>query len=125
MNRATTIAISILIVLMTILSVLSVYVIKTFFPEYASIDSAVCCVSAFFTLYGIVTFITLGQKKGDAKDYSRTFLVLKAIKLFLTLAGVIFYVFFNKEMALPFLVTIVVYYVIYIVFEAIALAKLK
>jgi len=125
MNRATKIAIFILAVLMSIISAISVYVLKTYFPEYASITSAVYCVSAFFTLYGTVTFITLSQKRGDAKDYSSAFLVLKAIKLFLTLAGVIFYVFFNKEMALPFLVTIVVYYVIYTVFEAIALTKLK
>ncbi|MCQ2210143.1 MAG: hypothetical protein MJZ34_07605 [Paludibacteraceae bacterium] len=110
---------------MTIVNTISVYVISAYFPELQSINPAILGICVFFIIYGIITFFTLDKKKGDGQVYARTFILLKGIKLFLALTGVILFVFINKEMALPFIITFVVYYVIYTVFEAIALTKLK
>ncbi len=125
MKRSLLVAILILVGIMTILSLCVIVVIHKNFPEYNQIVPAITYVSLFFTLFGSVTLSTLDKKKGDAKGYSQTFLGLKVIKLFAAVAGFIFYVFFNKEMLFPFTIVFVIFYVIYTVYEAIILTKLK
>ena len=74
---------------------------------------------------GVITFLALEGVRNDAVKYTRAYMVLQGLKIILSVLVVAIYGFFNRELLLPFLVIFGVFFMIYLVFEAIALTKLK
>lgn len=114
-----------LVVLLSLLSFAANFVIDSRFPEYSGVKPAVAVSSAFFCLFGVLTFLALEGLRSDATRYTRAYMVLQGLKFILSILVVIVYAFFNRELLLPFLVIFGVFFMIYLVFEAIALTKLK
>ena len=73
----------------------------------------------------MITFLALEGVRNDAVKYTRAYMVLQGLKIILSVLVVAIYGFFNRELLLPFLVIFGVFFMIYLVFEAIALTKLK
>jgi uncharacterized membrane protein SirB2 len=99
------------------------YCIDQFFPMYSQVNGVLYFVALFFSLFGLLTFLLLNDRKDDSIKYSRMFLVLKGIRLFLSVIAVLIYIAANSSMAVPFTITFVIYYLIYTVFESIILLK--
>lgn len=114
-----------LVVVLALLSFVCNLVIDTRFPEYMGVKPAIALSSAFFCLIGVVTFLSLESLRSDAVKYTRAYLVLQGLKFILSILVVVVYAFVNREFLLPFLVIFGLYFVIYLVFEAFALTKLK
>lgn len=99
------------------------YCIDQFFPMYSQVNGVLYFVALFFSLFGLLTFLLLNDRKDDSIKYSRMFLVLKGVRLFLSVIAVLVYIAANSSMAVPFTITFVIYYLIYTVFESIILLK--
>lgn len=99
------------------------YCIDQFFPQYVEVKSVLVYVALFFSLFGLLTFLLLNDRKDDSIKYSRMFLVLKGVRLFLSVIAVLIYIAANSSMAVPFTITFVIYYLVYTVFESIILLK--
>ncbi|MBR5695833.1 MAG: hypothetical protein IKX43_06345 [Paludibacteraceae bacterium] len=125
MRRSVVVAEVAMVVLLSLLSFIANLVIDAHFPECSDVKPAIALSSAFFCLIGVVTFLALESLRKDAVKYTRAYMVLQGLKFILSLLVVIVYGFFNREQLLPFLVIFGVFFMIYLVFEAIALTKLK
>jgi uncharacterized membrane protein SirB2 len=90
---------------------------------YSQVNGVLYFVALFFSLFGLLTFLLLNDRKDDSIKYSRMFLVLKGIRLFLSVIAVLIYIAANSSMAVPFTITFVIYYLVYTVFESIILLK--
>ncbi|MCQ2216880.1 MAG: hypothetical protein MJZ33_00170 [Paludibacteraceae bacterium] len=123
--KPTTKVIWALTILMTIVSFATHICISKLYGDSTPLLNVIPFMSAFFILFGTLTIRALDSLKGDGQKYMRAFMVLKALKLFLALIAGAVYVVFNRELAAPFLIIFLVYYVIYLVFEVIASQKLN
>ena len=68
----------------------------------------------FFVILGIVTIKIVYSKP---KASVIILLVVKSIKILLSLAFILLYVIFNKENTTAFLISLLVYFIIYLLFE--------
>lgn len=125
MDPKTTKIIKLLFVVMMITMAVSFMTINHLFPGSTLLMGGVMAVALFFLCFGSFTFLTLDKAREDGMKYNRMFMALKTIKMFLALFGAVVFVLVNRELAVPFLVAFAIIYVIYTVFEAIALMKLK
>ncbi len=117
--------IKLLFVVMLTTMMVSYFTISSLFPGGNLLLGGVMSVALFFLCFGSFTFLTLDKAREDGMKYNRTFMALKTIKMFLALFGAVVFVLVNRELAVPFLIAFAIIYVIYTVFEAIALMKLK
>lgn len=123
MNNWVTKASCLLFVVMLASAIGMNYCIDQFFPMYSQVNGVLYFVALFFSLFGLLTFLLLNDRKDDSIKYSRMFLVLKGVRLFLSVIAVLIYIAANSSMAVPFTITFVIYYLIYTVFESIILLK--
>ena len=66
------------------------YCIDQFFPMYSQVNGVLYFVALFFSLFGLLTFLLLNDRKDDSIKYSRMFLVLKGVRLFLSVIAVLY-----------------------------------
>ena len=125
MRRAVIMTEVAMVVLLSLTSFIANLLIDTRYPEYSGAKPAIALSSAFFCLFGVITFLALEGVRNDAVKYTRAYMVLQGLKIILSVLVVAIYGFFNRELLLPFLVIFGVFFMIYLVFEAIALTKLK
>lgn len=81
--------------------------------------------STFFTIFGSLTVMTLNNEKKDGQRYLRALIVLKGLKMFFAVFPAVIFAVLNRDIAVPFLIMFAVYYVIYLVLEALVLTKLN
>lgn len=117
--------IKLLALVMVIVMMVSYFTLSTLFPGNSLLINGAVAVALFFLCFGSFTFLALDKVRNDGMKYNRTFMVIKTIKMFIAILGAIVFVLFNRSIAVPFLVTFAIIYVIYTVFEAIALTKLN
>ncbi|MCQ2230529.1 MAG: hypothetical protein MJZ30_01560 [Paludibacteraceae bacterium] len=125
MNPKTVKVIEQLALIMVLIMAVSIYTIKHLFVDATVLMGASIVVPLFFLCYGSMTFFVLDKTRENAMQYSRMFLVLKVSKMFIALFNAVVFCLVNREWAVPFLAVFAIIYVIYTVFEAIALTKLK
>lgn len=114
-----------LIIVMVVTMVVAYIAISHLYPGGTLLLTGAISVAMFFLFFGTFTFLTLSKAREDGMKYNRTFMALKTIKMFLALFGAVIFSLVNRDWAVPFLVVFAIIYVIYTVFEAIALMKLK
>ncbi len=108
-----------------LLAVVGECAVRWIIPDYVELRLVPSCLSVFFGLLLAAEFIALGKKQGDGVGYGRMFMLIKGLKLFLSIAGALVYAFFHKSVLIPFIVIFAGYYMVYSVFEALYLLKLN
>ena len=125
MEKETKKACCLLVIVMLILAIVGNVVFTNFLPQYRELNIVASVLTVFFSAFGILTILTLNKNKDEGNKYGRTFMLLKGLKLFITVIGAVVYAFFHKTLVIPFITMFVVYYITYSVFEATALLKLN
>ena len=110
---------------MMLLTIVSQFCIGIYYPDCSSLKIATSCMSTFFTIFGTLTVMTLNNEKGNGQRYLRALIVLKGLKMFLAVIPAVIFAVLNRGIAIPFLIMFAVYYVIYLVLEALVLTKLN
>ncbi len=125
MEKETKKACCLLVVVMLILAIVANVVFAKILPLYKELNVVASVLSVFFSLFGILTILTLDRNKNEGNKYGRMFMLFKGLKLFITVIGAVIYAFFHKSLVIPFITMFVVYYITYSVFEATVLLKLN
>ncbi len=125
MEKETKKACCLLTITMLILAIVANVVFARLLPQYKELNVAANVLSVFFSLFGILTVLTLDKNKDEGNKYGRMFMLFKGLKLFITIIGAVIYVFFHQPLVIPFITMFVVYYITYSVFEATVLLKLN
>ncbi len=125
MEKETRKACCLLVIVMLILAIIANAAFMYILPQYKELSIVANVLSVFFSVFGILTILTLDKNKDEGNKYGRMFMLLKGLKLFITIIGAVVYAFFHRSLVIPFITMFVVYYITYSVFEATVLLKLN
>lgn len=76
----------------------------------------------FFVLYGVLYYVILNISGKQMKSFTTRFLGVFGIKIILLLIFIVLYSFFNPDVAVQFLITFFILYVIYTIHGVIAIS---
>lgn len=94
--------------------VLSITLLKDNFPMVAWILLAFFFIATLLFHYGL-----LKSSKGDPKKFVRYYMSATGIKLFVYMLFIIVYALIKRTEAVPFLISFIAFYFLYLIFEVI------
>lgn len=93
------------------------------FPDYYTQVLPFLLLFFYLTTWGIHSFL-LKMSKKDSGKFTRSSMVISTLKLLLYSTLAVIYIAVDKENALPFVICLMLFYIIYTVFEVIEITKI-